>query len=215
MARHGDKSSPFGDVQPPPLRGRRWQDWVEEDGHMTRLDAARRVALATWPFVASLAAVALLLAATVVSARAIRDRDRLAEIARTNAALLAELEPCDPGDPPESPACRRSARGAAAINAAIARIADETEVALARGLAAHDANATRQHDALRARLGVTRPLPPPTPITAPPRPAPTVAPPTTAAPAPSPVPAPRAAGTTTTTRPKRTCPTLPNGRCRP
>ena len=182
---------------------------------MTRLDAARRAAIATWPFVASLAGVALLLAATVVSVRAIRDRDHLADIARTNAAVLAELEPCDPGDPPDSPACQRAVRGAKAINDAIARIADETEHALARGLAAHDANATRQHEALRARLGVTRSLPPSTPITVPPRPAPTT-PPTTAAPAPPSLPAPgaavpttRAVVTTTTT-----CPKLPNGRCR-
>lgn len=190
---------------------------------MSLLDTARRWMMTLWPFAASLAAVALLLAATLVAVRAIRDRDRLADlaadvrqIAHTNAQVLtdvgrivAELEPCDPGDPPESPACQRAARGAIAINDAIARIADETENALARGLAAHDANATRQHDALRASLGVARALPPATPITA--APSSTT---TTAAPAPSPVPAPRAAGTTTT-RPPRSCPTLPNGRCRP
>lgn len=176
---------------------RRWRDVSG-----ARFDTVRRLALAAWPLIASLAAVALLVAATVVSVRAIRDRDRLEALAREvsrsadasteasegNRALLEQAKPCLPGDPPQSPACERKALADAYVASIL--------TSLAAGIAAHDANTSTQHDALRRRLGVTSPLPARTPITAAPRPAPT---------------------TTTTTRPTTTttCPRLPNGKCRP
>lgn len=198
-----------------------------DGGDVSLYDRLRRIAIAAWPFMASLAAMALLLAATVVSIRAIRDRERLEDVATNSAAaavdakmaaadakraaiagaeasernrlLLEQAKPCLAGDPPDSPACIQADQRAVVVNDAIHRIATE----LAKGLAAHDANVSRQLDALRTRLGVKSPLPPSTPITAAPRPAPSPA-------VASPPPETTAAPTTTTT----TCPKLPNGKCR-
>lgn len=169
---------------------RRWRDVSG-----ARFDSARRLAMALWPFAASLAAVALLLASVVVSVRAIRDRERLEVLAHEvrrsadNAAeLLQQGKPCLADDAPDTPGCQRKA----AADAYVRGLSNDLQTAIARGIAAHDANSSRQLDALRARLGITS-VPARTPITAAPRP-------TTTAP------------TTTTTT---TCPRLPNGKCRP
>lgn len=193
------------------MTGRRWSDWTGAGA----LDRARRVALALWPFVASMAAAAVLLCAAIVSIGAVRDRDRFAEVARNVAAtarsaamaseqataasagntrLLEEIAPCDPGDPPESPGCVRQARTDTFVRDFLGRISSD----LARGLAAHDANVHRSLEALRRRIAAeSSPLPTPGPITA--TVVPSSAAPTTTAPA-----------TTTTS-----CPRLPNGKCRP
>lgn len=207
---------------------------MNSDGEdVSRFDRARAWAMKLWPFVASAAAVAAVLAATVISVRAIRDRDRLADLAvdvraiateagkasQANRAILAELAPCDPGDPPDTPACLRKARSDATIADAIKAIGN----AQALQLDTHDATAHADHDALRRLLAArAAPLRPRTPITTAGAPAPAPAAPV---PSPAPVttttapvtttttaaPAPRAPATTTTTR----CARLPNRRCRP
>lgn len=209
------------------MTGRRWRDWVDTDGvEVTGFDRARRWFRAAWPFVGPLAAVAVIVQATIISVGAIRDRDRLAVVA-TNAAAAArdaksaadaafaraeEAAPCNPGDPAEKPGCVRDEAMAEQVRTVVRHINE----ALAKGLAAHDLNSHEDHEDLRRLLARrSAPLPTRPPITAaaqaptaaappPPAPAPPTSPPpgaTTSAPVPD--------ATTTT------CPRLPNGKCRP
>lgn len=153
------------------MNGRRWSDWVTDDGEVSRFDRARMVARAIAPFIVCAAAVALILAAVIVSIGAIKDRDRLSDVVLNSAAaardakesaaeakatgdtnrrLLEEFKPCADGDPPDSPACQRDQRMAAFVDATVGRINE----AIAIGLAAHDLNAHLDHEDLRRRLGI-------------------------------------------------------------
>lgn len=176
---------------------RRWRDVSG-----ARFDTARRLALALWPFAASLAAVAVLLAAVVVSVRAIRDRDRFEDLAHEvrrsadasteasegNRRLLQQAKPCAVGDPPDTPSCQRKE----AADAYVRSISER----LAAAISVHDANTGRDHAALQRRLGVVSALPPRTPITAAPRPVVRVPP------------------DPPQTTPTTPCDRLPNGKCR-
>ena len=181
---------------------------MDGDGYMTVIDRTRRVASAAWPFVASLAAVAVIVQATIISVGAIRDRDRLAIVASHAAAAArdaknasdlaaaraAEAAPCNPGDPVDKPACKRKAEADAYVAGIIGQMVSAIE--------AHDAAANVDHVRLQSSPGVRSALPPRTPITITPRP--------TTAPRPAAVTPTTAPATTTTT-----CPRRPNGKCRP
>lgn len=208
------------------MTGRRWSDISGAS-----FDSVRRVMIAAWPFVASLAAVATLVAATIVSVGAVKDRDRFVIVAANSAAaardaktaaaraetaaagakeaaattlrLLEQNAPCTPGDPPDTPGCQRQAR----TEAYVAKISAD----LARGIAAHDLNTHEDLEELRRRVAANSPPLPPVRQIAP------ASAPATAPAAPPPVATPDhppGDHLPVDPPPPPDCPRLPNGRCR-
>lgn len=190
--------------------GRRWDDEGRRQGLFSSI---RRFLMGVWPFMASLAALSVVVSAMLVLSGFSADRAKLRAqsealaaqtlalqtLAQDNRSLLERTNPCLPGDPLDSPPCVRKAAADAFLAQAVEQIA-----------AGNAAENVRQHEELLAALrrefktgrvgsgGITprvTPLAPTTAATAPP-----AAPVATVPPA-----------TTTTT----SCPRLPNGRCRP
>lgn len=187
---------------------RRWSDLPQS----SRFDMVRRFLTAAWPFLASLAAMAVVAAALmVIGSLADADRERelaqerleeiaedLLDVSASNARLLGRSDPCLPGDPPESERCVRKAESDRMLAAALAVIKADQENQHAH-LGDRIEELIRRPPAGTRTIERTPVLPPPSVSPAPvaPRPVPTT--PATTAPTPT-APAPTAPAPPPSTR---------------